>query len=173
MQYFAAGAVILFSGRWILRGYGESPRSPRRKWAFPPASLPVLAGLPSTFPLLCFVFCHVLFWVFLRFFVNSPAICMCFSRDSLHKSREIYIQIAGKIDTDCGKTNKNDGVSWCKGLQKSGKVRIFVAVSPDHSQKPVLRKKTRKTEKLCKPTTIDAAITFSFSWFFFCSGDIP
>ena len=35
----------------------------------------------------------------------------------------------------------------------------------DHSQKPVLRKKTRKTEKLCKPTTIDAAITFSFSWF--------
>ena len=70
---------------------------------------------------------------------------MYFSRDSLHKSREIYIQIAGKIDTDRGKTNKNDGVSWCKGLQKSGKVRIFVAVSPDHSQKPVLRKKTRKT----------------------------
>ena len=33
--------------------------------------------------------------------------------------------------------------------------------------------KTKKTEKLCKPTTIDAAITFSFSWFFFCSGDIP
>ena len=34
-------------------------------------------------------------------------------------------------------------------------------------------RKTVKTEKLCEPTIIDAAITFSFSWFFFCSGDIP
>jgi hypothetical protein len=60
---------------------------------------------------------------------------------------------------------------------------LFVPPAPEHLQErknfaevhPVLAEtaKTKKTEKLCKPTTIDAAITFSFSWFFFCSGDIP
>ena len=60
---------------------------------------------------------------------------------------------------------------------------MLVPPAPDHLLErkniaevhPVLAEiaKTVKTEKLCKPTTIDAAITFSFSWFFFCSGDIP
>ena len=58
-------------------------------------------------------------------------------------------------------------------IVNQGTVVKLICELLDHSQKPVLRKKTRKTEKLCKPTTIDAAITFSFSWFFFCSGDIP
>ena len=49
MQYFAAGAVILFSGRWILRGYGETPHYPRGKSSFPPGKHPLSPGLsPSS-----------------------------------------------------------------------------------------------------------------------------